>query len=71
MKFNIQNIIILLPVEELQEMLHFIIIHLFNWSGVWIWNRFIVRVRFFWKFLRVNLNITIINGMIIKSPHDS
>ena len=50
-------------------MIHFIIINLFYWSGVWILN--ISRVRFNWKFWRVNLNITIINGMMIKSSHDS
>ena len=45
-------------------MVHFIIIDLFDRSGVWIWYRF--RVIFNWKLLRVNLNITIINGMMIK-----
>ena len=50
-------------------MVHLNIIYWFNRSGVWIWNRF--RVKFNWKLWRVNLNITIINEMIIKSPHDS
>ena len=50
-------------------MLHFIIINWFNRNGVWIWNRF--RVIFNWKLWRVNLNITIINGMMIKYHHDS
>ena len=45
-------------------MVHFIIINWFYWIGVWIWNRF--RVRLNWKLWRVNLNITIINGMMIK-----
>ena len=36
--------------------------------GVWIWNWF--RVRLNWKILNGNFNITIINGMMIKSPHD-
>ena len=49
-------------------MVHLIIIHLFDWSGVWIWERF--RVRVVWKILRVNLNITIINGVMINYPHD-
>ena len=34
-------------VEEFQEMVYFIIINWFNWSGVWIWNW--LRVRFIWK----------------------
>ena len=50
-------------------MVHFIIIHLFYWSGAWIWNRF--RVKFNWKLWSVNFNITIINSMMIKSPRDS
>ena len=56
-------------VKEYQKMVHFITTNLFNWSGVWIWNRF--RVIFKWKQWRVNLNITIINGMMIKYPHYS
>ena len=44
---NIQSIIIMLWVEELQEMVHFIIINLFDWSTVWICNIF--RVKFKWK----------------------
>ena len=55
--------------EELHKMVHLIIINLFDHSGVWIWNIF--RVRFNWKIWRVKLNITIINGTMIKSPHDS
>ena len=50
-------------------MVHFIIINWFNWSGFCIWNRFIIR--FNWKIWRVNLNITIINGTMIKSHCDS
>ena len=50
-------------------MLLFIIINWFGGSGIWIWNRF--RVIFKWKILRVKLNITIINGKMINSPHDS
>ena len=50
-------------------MVHSIIINSFNNSGVYIWNIF--RVKFNWKIWRVNLNITIINDMTIKSPHDS
>ena len=37
-------------------MVHFIIINLFDQSGVWICNIF--RVKFNWKLLRVNLSIT-------------
>ena len=43
-------------------------INWFEWSGILIWYR--VRGRLQWIFLRVNLNITIIKGMMIKSPHD-
>ena len=68
LELNTRNIFIMLWVEYLQDMLHFIIINLFDWSGVWIWNR--LRVRFNWKLWRVNLNITIINGIIIKSHTD-
>ena len=50
-------------------MVHFTIIHWFIRSGVWICNWFIVK--FNWKIWSVDLNITIINGMMIKSPHDS
>ena len=40
------------------------------WSeNVWIWNR--SRVRFNYKLWRVNLNFTIINGMMIKYLHYS
>ena len=66
MKFNIQKTIIMFWVEEFQEMVHFIIINWFDQSGVGIWNRF--RVTLIWKIWRVNLNITIINGMMIKPP---
>ena len=37
-------------------------------NGGWIWN--ISRVKFNWKICWVSLNITIINDMMIKSPHD-
>ena len=50
-------------------MVYLIILNWFDWSGVRIWNRFIVIFK--WKLWRVNLNITIINGIMIKSPHDS
>ena len=69
LEVNIQNLIFILWVEEFLDMVHFIIINWFDRSGFWIWNRFIVR--FNWKLLRLNLNITIINGMMIKYPHDS
>ena len=49
-------------------MVHFIIINGFYHSDVWIWN--ILRVIFKWNILRVNLNITIINGIMIKYLHD-
>ena len=66
---NIQNIFIIFWVKYFPEMVHFIISNWFNRSGVWIWNR--SRVEFSWKLWRVNLNITIINFMMIKYPHDS
>ena len=47
-------------------MVHFIIIKWFDQSGLWIWNRLIVRFK--WKLWRANLNITIINGMMINPP---
>ena len=50
-------------------MVHLVIINWFDWSGICMCNIF--RVRFKWKQLMVNLNITITNDMIIKSPHDS
>ena len=50
-------------------MVHFITINWFYWSGVWIWKIF--RVRFNWKLLRVNLNTTIINVIIINYLHYS
>ena len=50
-------------------MIIFIIINWFNRNGVWNWNR--LRVKLNWELLRFNFNIIIINGMIIKYPHDS
>ena len=50
-------------------MVYLIIINWFYRSFICIYNRSIVR--FNWKIWRVNLNITIINGTIIKSTHDS
>ena len=50
-------------------MVYFIMIHLFDQSGIWIWNR--VRGRLNWRLWRVNLNITINNGMMIKYRCDS
>ena len=35
---NIQMIFIIFWMGKFKEMIHFIIINLFNWSGVWIWN---------------------------------
>ena len=55
--------------EEFHKMVYFIIINLFDHSGVWIWNRF--RIIFKWKLWRMDLNITVINGMMIEYPHDS
>ena len=49
-------------------MIHFIIINLFNRSGVWIWNWFIIRLN--WKLWGGNFKITIIYGMMIQFPHD-
>ena len=69
LKVKILNIIIMFWMEEFQDMVHSIIIYWFDRSGVYICNRF--RVRFKRKLLRVKLNITIINGMVIKSHHDS
>ena len=68
LEVNIQKIIIMFWVEEFQEVVHFIIIDWFYWSGVCIWNIF--RIRFNWEIWRVNLKTTIINGIIIKSTHD-
>ena len=48
-------------------MTHFIMINWFNQIGVWIWNW--LRVKLNWKIWSVNINITIINGTMIKSPH--
>ena len=50
-------------------MVHFTIINWYNWIGVCIQSIF--RDIFNWKIWKVNLKITIINGMIIKSPRDS
>ena len=38
LEVNIQKIFIMSQMEEFQEMIHFIIINLFDRSGVWIWN---------------------------------
>ena len=62
------DIFIMFWMEEYHKMIHFIIINWFDWSGLWIWNRF--RVKLKWKNWRVNLNITIINGMMIKYTND-
>ena len=69
LEVNIQKIFIMLWMKESLEMIHLIIINWFNRSGAWIWNWF--RARINWKISRVNLNITIINGMMINYPHDS
>ena len=45
------------------------IINLLDQSGVWICN--ILRVSFNWEIWRVKTNTTIINMMMIGSPHDS
>ena len=55
--------------EEFQEMIHFIIINWFNWSGVWIYNWVIFRLN--WNVWSWNFNITIIYGTMIKFPYDS
>ena len=68
LEVNIQKIIIIFWVEEFQDMVHLIIVNWYNWSDIWIWNRF--RVRLYWKIWRVNLNIAFINVMMIISPHD-
>ena len=68
MKVKIQNIIIMLWLKEFQEMIYFIIIHWFYWSGVHIWNIFISILK--WILLRVNLNIIITNIMMIKYPYN-
>ena len=59
----------MLWVGEFREIVHFFIINWFNQSGAWIWDMF--RVRFNWNLWSVNLNVTIINCMVIKSLHDS
>ena len=69
LEVNIENIIIVFWVKEFQEMVHFLVTNWFYCSGVWIWKW--SRLRFKWKLWRLNLNITIINDMMIKSPHDS
>ena len=48
-------------------MIHLIIINLFNWSGVWIWNWVIVWIN--WNVWSGNFNTTIIYGMMIKFTH--
>ena len=68
-KITIQKIIIMFWVKEFQKMFHFIITNWLYWIAVWMWNWF--RVGFNSKLWRVNLNITTLNGMFIKSPHDS
>ena len=50
-------------------MINFIIINWFNWSGVWIWVWF--RVKINWRLWIGNFNVTFINVMMIKSPRDS
>ena len=60
---------IILGLGPFQELVHFIIINLFDQSGVRIWNR--VRGRLKLIILRLNINITVINDMMIKYPHDS
>ena len=69
MEVNTHNTSIMFWLEEFLDMVHLIIINWFDRSGVWICNRF--RVRFNWKIWRMNLNITIINGIMIKFPYDS
>ena len=49
-------------------MIYFIIINWFNWISVWICKWVIVRLN--WNFWSGNFNINIINGMMIKFPHD-
>ena len=49
-------------------MVYFIIINSIDWSGIRIWNRLrgiLKRI-----ILRLNPNITIINGMVIESSHN-
>ena len=69
LEVNIHKIVIIFLMEEYQYIFHLIIINWFDLSSVWIWNIF--RVGLDWKLWRVELNITIINGMMIKSPHNS
>ena len=64
MEVKIEKIVIVFWVKGFQDMDHLIIVNWFDRSGFWIYNIF--RVRFNWKLWRVNLNITIINGMMIK-----
>ena len=52
-----------------QELVHFIIINWFYWSGIQIWN--IVWARLKWILWRINLYITIIKNMMIRYTHDS
>ena len=65
---NTQNITITLWMKEFKEIVHFIIIHWFDWSVIWVWNR--VRGGFQCIIWSVSLYITIINGIVIHSPHD-
>ena len=64
---NIKKILVMFWVEVLQDMVHFVIVNWFNQSYIHIWNRFIGK--FNCKLLRVDLNITIINCVMIKSLH--
>ena len=68
LEINFQKSFIVFWMKEFQEIIHFTVINLFNQSGVWIWKWF--RVRLTWKLWSVNFNINVINGMMIKSPHD-
>ena len=65
----IQNIIIIIWVKWLKDMFHFIIIDCFDWGVIWVWKR--VRGVFQWIILIINLYITIINIIMIESPHDN
>ena len=68
LEVNIQNIIIMIWVKYFQEFVHFIITNWFDWNAVHIQN--IVICRFKWILWRINLNINIINGIMIKYTHD-
>ena len=69
MGINIQKLFVMRWVKEFQEMVNFIVINLFNSIGVLIWNIF--RVELNWKLWSVILNITVVNGTVIKSPRGS